>query len=157
MSNDDVNSSPQSSVNEPVGESKPKLTLDFLVKLIPNNFDGDSLYQDKKSIDQLLEELSNIKQQHSETFSQFYQRPEDLSSRILAIVHTIDEGDEGDKNLKGRLLMIGDMTLNRFIYHTHPNISQMLRYRQFSSINEALTAAIAEEKVLKLVYKPNQY
>lgn len=41
MSNDDVNSSPQSSVNEPVGESKPKLTLDFLVKLIPNNFDGD--------------------------------------------------------------------------------------------------------------------
>ena len=49
--------------------------------------------------------------------------------------------------------MINDITLNRFIHHTHPQISQMLRYREFKNINSAFTAAIAEEKALRLTYK----
>lgn len=82
--------------------------------------------------------------------SQFYQRLEDVCSRILAIIHAT----ELDQNkLQGRLLMINDITLNRFVYHTHPQISQMLRYRQFESINSALTAALSEEKALRLSYR----
>lgn len=105
-----------------------------------------NLYQDKKSFDQLLEELNNIKQGHNETISQFYQRLEDVSSRVLANVHA----NEKDKALlKGRLVMVNDMTLNRFIYHTHPQISQMLRYRNFNTINDAFSAALAEEKALR--------
>ncbi|KAK9739093.1 Retrotransposon gag protein [Popillia japonica] len=108
-----------------------------------------SLYQDKKSLDQLLEELSNMRQSNSETVSKFYQRLKDLTSRILGIIYTTE--DKEDK-LKGRILMIQDMALNRFIYHTHSSISQMLRYREFKSINAALTAA-TEEKALRLTYR----
>lgn len=180
------------------------LSLDFLTKLMPENFDGDryrlrsfikqvdavfelarphqvqplllfvkskiigrareqidihcnltsweeisnlliQLYQDKRSLDQLLEQLNTIKQFHNENVSSFYQRLEELSSRILGIIHATEENPE---RLRGRQYMIRDMTLNRFTYHTHPQISQMLRYREFNNINSALTAALAEEKAL---------
>lgn len=186
-------------------------SLDFLVKLIPNDFNGDRykvrsfikqvdsvweiavpsqhpalllytkskitgkareqidihcdlqtweeisalllrLYQDKKSMDQLLEELNSIRQGNNESVSQFYQRLEDLASRILGIVHATEPNEA---QLKGRLLMVNEMTLNRFIYHTHPQVSQMLRYREFKQINEAFTAALAEEKALRLNSRNN--
>lgn len=112
-----------------------------------------NLYQDKKSFDQLLEELNNLKQGNNESISQYYQRLEDVSSRVLANVHA----NETDKDLlKGRLVMVNDMTLNRFIYHTHPHISQMLRYRNFKNINEALSAALAEEKALRINSNQNR-
>lgn len=186
-----------------------RLSLEFLIKLIPEKFDGDryklrsfikqvdsvfeiaqpnqkkalllfvkskiigkareqidvhcslttweeiselllNLYQDKKSLDQLLEELNNIRQSRNEDVSHFYQRLEDLTSRILAVIHTQD----GNKaSLTGRVSMITDMTLNRFVYHSHPQISQMLRYREFRTINEAFTAAAAEEKALRLRFE----
>lgn len=188
-----------------------KLSLEFLIKLMPDSFDGDRfklrsfikqidsvfelaqpsqlqplllyvkskiigkareqvdihcnlttwteisellirLYQDKKSLDQLLEELIQMNQTANENVSQFYQRLEDLSSRILGIIHATETDPS---KLSGRLVMIQDMTLNRFIYHTHPQISQMLRYRSFDNINNALTAASAEEKALRLAYKTN--
>lgn len=193
------------STNDGGNATHPDYSIDFLIKLIPESFDGDryklrsfvkqidavfelandnikpalllfvkskikgkareqidihcnlttwqgisdlliSLYQDKKSLDQLLEELSNTKQSMNESVSQFYQRLEDVNSRILAIIHSTENDAT---NLNGRILMINDVTLNRFIYHTHPQISQMLRYREFNNINSALTAAIAEEKVIR--------
>lgn len=113
-----------------------------------------NLYQDKKSFDQLLEELNNLRQGHNETISQYYQRLEDVSSRVLANVHA----NETDNTLlKGRLIMVNDMTLNRFVYHSHPQISQMLRYRNFKTINEALSAALSEEKALRLTYNKHSY
>lgn len=205
----DSGSGNSSTANEDVISVEKELSLEFLIKLVPESFDGDrlkirsfikqvdaifelakphqvsplllfvkskivgkareqidihcnltswseisqlllSLYQDKKSIDQLLEELNNTKQFGDENVSQFYQRLEDVCSRILAIIHAT----ELDQNkLQGRLLMINDITLNRFVYHTHPQISQMLRYRQFESINSALTAALSEEKALRLSYR----
>ena len=108
-----------------------------------------SLYQDKKTLDQLFEELHSIKQERNESVTQFYQRLEDLSSRILGTLHAIHSED---KSLSGRLSMVNDMVLNRFIYHTHPQISQMLRYREFKLVNNAFTAAVAEEKALRLRY-----
>lgn len=52
--------------------------------------------------------------------------------------------------------MINDMTLNRFIYNTHPQISQMLRYREFKTINHSFTAATAEEKALRIRHENPQ-
>ncbi|XP_071052959.1 uncharacterized protein [Onthophagus taurus] len=66
-------------------------------------------------------------------------------------VKTIHGSESDPQKLKGRLLMIKDMTLNRFVYHAHPSLSQMLRYREFNSIGDALTAAIAEEKALYII------
>ena len=108
-----------------------------------------NLYQDKKSLDQLLEELNSIGQKHNETVSQYYQRIEDLSSRILAVIHSTETNNA---TLAGRIAMINDMTLNCFVYHTHPQISQILRYREFKTMNNALTAATVEEKALNLKF-----
>lgn len=153
-----------------------QLSLEFLVKLIPNNFDGNQytlrsfikqvdsvfelaeptqipaillfvknkitgkareqidvhcnlttwaeisellikLYQCKKSLDQLLEELNSLKQETNETVSQFYQRLEDTSSKVLGAVHA---SNANANTLPGRLSMINEITLNRFIHHTHP-------------------------------------
>lgn len=108
-----------------------------------------NLFQDKKSLDQLMEDLNSIKQNRNENVSQFYQKLEDLQSKILGTIHSTDCSPD---TLAGRLAMITEMTLNRFVYHSHPQISQMLRYRDFANINSAFTAALAEEKALRLRY-----
>ncbi|GLV46517.1 hypothetical protein CBL_20846 [Carabus blaptoides fortunei] len=105
------------------------------------------LYQCKKSLDQLLQELHNIKQGPSENVTEFYQRLEDLSSKALGAVHASNIRED---TLPGRLSMIKEITLNRSIHHSHPQISQMLRYKDFDIISDAHTAAKAEEKSLKL-------
>lgn len=108
-----------------------------------------NLYQDKKSSNQLLEELTSIKQESGENVSQFYQRLEDLSSQMLANTYATETNDS---SLSGRIAKINDLTLNRFVYHTCPQVSELLRYRNFSNINSALTAAVAEEKNLDFIY-----
>lgn len=95
-----------------------------------------------KSIDQLLEDLNSIKENQNETVSQFYK-----DSRILSIIQS---SELDDTLLRGRLLMINGMSFNRLVYHTHPQISQMLRCIQFDNINCSFTAAVAEEKGLRL-------
>ena len=60
-----------------------------------------------------------------------------------------------EETLSGQLLMINNITLNRFAYYSHPAISQMLRYKEFDNINKAITVATAEEKALRLIYKEN--
>ncbi|CAK9817861.1 hypothetical protein ANTQUA_LOCUS9577 [Anthophora quadrimaculata] len=109
-----------------------------------------NLYQDRKSLDQLFEELNSMTQRKNENVSQFFQRIEDLSSRILAAIHT---SEQDASLLPGSTAMVTKMTLNRFIYHTHPQISQMLRYREFQTINQAFSAASAEEKALRIRYE----
>ncbi|XP_063975940.1 uncharacterized protein LOC135161895 [Diachasmimorpha longicaudata] len=108
-----------------------------------------NLYHDKKTLDQLFEELNSIHQMRNENVSQYYQRIEDLSSRILATIHTTEQDET---LLPGSIAMVTKITLNRFIYHTHPQISQMLRYREFTTINRAFTAAVTEEKALRMQY-----
>ena len=110
-----------------------------------------AFYEDQ-SLDQLLEELRSVRQGPQENVSQFYQKLEDLNSKVLGAIYNSKCNEE---TLNGQLLMINNITLNRFVYHSHPAISQMLRYREFDNINKAFTAAIAEEKALRLIYKEN--
>lgn len=105
-----------------------------------------NLYQDKKSMDQLLEELNHISQGRNETVSQFYERFEEYSSRILAAIHASEMDEE---ILKDRIAVTNDLKRNRCIYHTHAPIFQTLRYRDFENMNIALTAALTEEKALR--------
>ena len=167
----------------------PQLSLEFLIKLLPESFDGDQyklrsfikqvdavfeLAQPSQTIplllyvkskitkrvrdqidvhcnpNQLLEELSSIRQESHENISQYYQRLEDLNYKVLGAIHNSKYNEE---TLSG--LVINNITLNRFVYHSHLAISQMLRCREFDNINKAFTAAIAKEKALRLSYKEN--
>ena len=68
-----------------------------------------ALYQDRKSLDQLLEKLSSIRQGSQENVSQNYQRLEDLNSKVLGAIHNSNYNEE---TLSGQLLMINNITLN---------------------------------------------
>ena len=140
---------PSTSTNMPSQVATPQLSLEFLIKLLPESFDGDqyklcsfikqvdaffelaqpsqtvplllyvknkltvrardqidihcnlntweeiselliALYQDRKSLIQLLEELSSIRQGPQENVSQYYQRLEDLNSKVLGAIHNSD-------------------------------------------------------------------
>ncbi|KAF2886324.1 hypothetical protein ILUMI_19849 [Ignelater luminosus] len=107
-----------------------------------------TLYQDKKHYCQIMEDLNNCKQNLNESVSDFFQRLELLNSRALSATqqYTIDK-----TLLPGKLQSINEITLNRFIYHSTPQISQMLRWKDFT-LNEAYAAAVAEERALN-IYK----
>lgn len=105
------------------------------------------LYQDKKHYVQIMEELNNCKQNYNENISDYFQRLEILNSRALSAAqqYTVKQED-----LSGKLLTINEITSNRFIYHSSPNISQMLRWKDFENLNSAYSAALAEERAINI-------
>lgn len=113
------------------------------------------LYSDKKHYTQLMEELNTIKQSISEPVVNFYNRIENLTTRIL---NSISNKSVSEK--RGRSETISEIALQRFMYHSLPDISRFLRGRDFSTISSALTAALEEERALQM-YKntrgPSQF
>lgn len=101
-----------------------------------------------------MEELNNCQQGHNENITNFYHRLETLNSRVLSAAqqYTTDT-----KCLPGKIQSINEITLNRFVYLSNPQISQMLRWREFDNINSAFTAALTEEKALNIQYHSKQF
>lgn len=105
------------------------------------------LFQDKKHYCQIMEELNNSRQHHSENITACYQRLLTLSSRALS---AIQQYSNDPLEIPGKKKSVEETTLNRFVYHSCPQISQMLRWKEFSSLNSAYSAAVAEERVLNM-------
>jgi len=105
------------------------------------------LYQDKKHYCQLMEELNSCKQSFSETVNDFYQRLEILNSRAISAAQ---QYANDPRDIPGKIQTINEISLNRFVYHSHPAISQMLRWKEFDSLNSAYSAAISEERALNI-------
>ena len=106
------------------------------------------LYQDRKHHSQLIEELTNCRQESNESITEFYERLENLSCGIISSLK-VDTKDK--KSLSSKSEYVNEITLNRFIFHSHPKISQMLRWKNFNNLNSAYSAAIAEEKNLQML------
>lgn len=186
-------------------EVRPNYTIDFLCRLIPNEFNGNRfelgqfiancnnacelasdsqqipllyfilsrisgrakeqlaqqqfrcwndlkeklkiLYQDKKHYVQIMEELNNCKQFHNESVSAFFQRLEVLNSRALSAAQ---QNNSNANELPGKLKTINEIALNRFIFHSNPAISQMLRWKEFETLNAAYSSALTEERALNI-------
>mgnify|MGYP002715704619 CR=1 FL=1 len=105
------------------------------------------LYQDKKPHSQLMEELTSCRQKSNESVTEFYERLENLSRGIVSNLK-VDVKDK--RTLSIKIDYINEIALGRFIYHSNSEISQVLRWRNFDSINSAYSAAIAEEKFLEM-------
>lgn len=105
------------------------------------------LYQDKKHYVQIMEDLNNCKQSSNESISDFYQKLETLNSRALSAAQ---EYTRDQTNIPGKIQTINEITLNRFVYHSLPHISQMLRWKDFENLNSAYTAALSEERALNI-------
>lgn len=105
------------------------------------------LYQDKKHCCQVMEELNSCKQSQSESISSFYQRLQKLSSRALS---AIQQCSNDPLEIPGKKKAVEEITLNRFMYHSSSQISQMLRWKDFDNLNSAYTAAVSEERALNI-------
>ncbi|KAK9739826.1 Integrase core domain [Popillia japonica] len=110
-----------------------------------------TLYQDKKHYAQIMEELNNCRQYPKESVNDFFQRLEVLNSRALSTIK-LNTQDESVRN--GKTQAINEITLNRFIFHSRPEISQMLRWKDFNDLNSAFTAAVSEERAFNI--RPNK-
>lgn len=112
------------------------------------------LYQDKKHYVQLSEELANIKQGINENITNFYTRLDNLTAKTLQAMKT---QNTDSVTLPGQIKSITETAMNRFIYHSDSHISQFLRWKEFSNINECFTAALAEEKAINMNKNKNYF
>lgn len=88
-----------------------------------------------------MEELNSCHQKHNENINHFFQKLEILNSRALSAAQ---QYTDNRLELPGKIQIINEITLNRFIYHS------MMRWEDFSNINSAYTAAISEERALNI-------
>lgn len=103
------------------------------------------LYSDKKHYTQLMEELNTIKQHNTESVLSFYNRIDKLCTRILNSVSCRDEGER-----LGRVETIKELSLQRFILHSLPDISRFLRGKEPKNLSDAFNAAAEEERALQV-------
>lgn len=102
------------------------------------------LYSDKKHYSQLMEELNTIKQHANETVLSFYNRVDKLCTRLLNSI-SCNQGE-----LLGRTETIKELSLQRFIFHSLPDISRFLRSQGPKDLATAFNAAIEEERALQI-------
>lgn len=108
------------------------------------------LYVDQTHYTQLMEDLDTIKQRSNETITEYYTRLDKLTCRCLSALKS--KNDNPDL-LNGKLAFIKDTALRRFIFHSNPEISRVLRiHTSLDDLNKAYSIAISEEKAI-FMYK----
>lgn len=106
-----------------------------------------STFGEKKHSSHLLHDLQNCKQTASETVTQYGLRIEACLTRLQA---DIQFSCEDKVQLPGRIGAMEDLALNTFLLGLSPNLSTIVRCRNPLTLNDAITQAIEEEKLLKL-------
>lgn len=102
------------------------------------------IYQPSESYSYLMEQLETMKQKPNESVKEYYVRLDNITTKCL----TATEQQTTDRNFTAEVRVINRIALRRFTHHSIPEISQTLRHREFSSINEAMSLACEEEAYL---------
>lgn len=105
----------------------------------------NQLYVDKNYYVQLMEELNSLRQSSHESVTSFHERIDQLSTRIINSFTFKDKSEE-----IGKIETIKELALNRFIYHSTPDISRFLRSQNIEKLSDALSKAVDEERALKM-------
>lgn len=106
-----------------------------------------STFGEQKHHTHLLADLQNCRQNQNESVTQYSLRLEGCLTRLQSDLH---HSCTKKTELEGRVAEIDDLALNAFIIGINPSIATVLRCRNPKSLNEAITLAIEEEKVLRL-------
>lgn len=89
--------------------------------------------------------METVRQGHNETVTDFFKRLEKLKNSCITAEDNQCEDPNEFQGLKKAILRTA---LRRFILHTKPEISQMLRARDIKTLNEAFNIGTQEEKIL---------
>lgn len=111
-------------------------------------------YQDQKHHSQLLNELTNLQQKPNENITSFVERLELLLKRLT--VSITQNTTDIDTLLAGRLNLMNEIAMSRFVHFTNSKISDRLRATKFQNLNEAISTALAEESALRMI-NPNSF
>lgn len=103
------------------------------------------VYQITESLTHLMEELDKCEQEHNESANEFYLRIENLTAKIR---EKIKNTPQHRSLIKGKLALIDENALRRFVNCSKPELSSVLRHQPFESLNEALSLAREEEAFL---------
>lgn len=103
------------------------------------------LYSDKKHYTQLMEELNTIRQNNNESVHSYHNRIDKLCTRLLNSITCQDESER-----VGRIETIKELSLQRFILHSHPDISRFLRAKEIKTLSDAFNSAVEEERALSI-------
>lgn len=105
-------------------------------------------YSEKNNYGHLQMELQACRQYFNENITDFIQRVETCTTRLLQSVRTLSTDDS---ELKGRFATIELISLQTFITGVRPEFSLILRAREPTSLSEAYDVALNEEKSIAFI------
>lgn len=106
-----------------------------------------STFGEKKHSTHLMSDLQHCKQLSHEDVTKFSLRIESLLTRILSDTH---HSCKDEKELPGRVAAMEDLALNTFMLGLTNSISNVVRCKNPSTLNEAIQYAIDEEKLYNI-------
>lgn len=116
-----------------------------------NNF-LKTQFGETKHYTHLLADLQECRQTYTEPVNQFALRVETCLSKLLTEV-TLSNKKKSE--LPGRTAAMEDLALHTFLLGLKPDISNLVRGKNPSTLNEAINLATSEEKILNLFSKRN--
>lgn len=110
-------------------------------------------FGEKKHYAHLLTDLQECRQGYNEPVNQFALRVETCLSKLLTEV-TLSNRKKSE--LIGRTAAMEDLALHTFLLGLKPELSNLVRTKDPTKLNEAINFATSEEKILNLFHKRNQ-
>lgn len=110
-------------------------------------------FGEKKHYAHLLTDLQECRQGYNEPVNQFALRVETCLSKLLT---EITLSNRRKSELVGRTAAMEDLALHTFLLGLKPEISNLVRAKDPTKLNEAINFATSEEKILNLFHKRNQ-
>ena len=102
-------------------------------------------YLDRKHYLQLMEELNQLRQNQNEPIIKFYERIDQLSTRLLNSLSFKNPTEH-----LGKIETIKELALSRLMYHSNSDISRFLRSQNITDINTAISKALEEERAISI-------
>lgn len=113
-----------------------------------------SQFGETKHYAHLLSDLQECHQLPNELVSQFALRLETCLSKLLTEVTL---SNKKKYELAGRLAAMEDLALHTFLLGLKPNISNLVRGKNPTTLNSAINFATSEEKIQRLLYRRNTH
>lgn len=101
---------------------------------------------------QLMERLNNLRQDRNESVTSFFEK---IEKTVKDLTNSITAANNDQR--QGKVTLINDLATNRFIYHSHPDISRFLRTQNLKSLSEAVPKALEEETAISNSKNFNYY